>query len=578
MQQIYQDLQSRISQLDVDLRVMLSQRYYGLEFDQKEREIRWLKAELDQIESEKHRPTLFTKSTPMPTISPTYHPFSPMLAPMKPYDPSKLFGMTHTLLKNMPQPPKPKPKPQPRPIKIHQPTSTTTQQQDSPEHTLVFTPQPSQSKDKEPMHQYASHHIEVSTDFTETDTSVTESDTKSSLSTTNSEGAYADITKLLMAQPEETEPAQPSQPESYFEIPLDIDEPAEFSTHQPPQPQAQNTYKPSNGPWFTFDDIPTVKWREKFSEMSAWVDLQMIRSGATIELVLKEFVTCFTGSLRDWFGSLGPYRQLQFVQLPNVSSALAILHEQFIGEPSVVFEAARRDYLNMKCCSLNTKDLDFHYKRMSIMFYKLNGFNDHTLKHVFLASLPTELQPEIQRQLAVHNLNHDNISLGKIFQIAKGCLEKLFIHEKGISRRSGIQLPFLNQSLRNGRNHRDSSEKDISLPVNRAGKKSSRCFIYGKKGHYAKDCPNIKEKAIILVNHLQAVTEYSTEKEEVESYFSEQEDLTDETMFAMEKSYDDSENDEFQSIFHQQSLSLNTTIPIPSIKLKSYLQSFIGLY
>ena len=109
------------------------------------------------------------------------------------------------------------------------------------------------------MHQYASHHIEVSTDSTETDTSVTESETKSSISTTDSEGAYANITRLLMAQPEETEPAQPSQPESYFEIPSNIDEPVESSTHQPPQPQAQNTYKPSNGPWFTFDDIPTIK-------------------------------------------------------------------------------------------------------------------------------------------------------------------------------------------------------------------------------------------------------------------------------------------------------------------------------
>ncbi|KAH9780635.1 hypothetical protein KPL71_008147 [Citrus sinensis] len=334
--------------LDADLRAMLSQRYYGPKFDQKEREIRRLKAVLDQIESEKHRPTLFTKSPPIPTISPTYHPFSPMLAPMKPYYPSKLFGIIHRLFKNMPQPPQPKPKPklQPRPIKIHQPISTTTQQQDSPEHAPGFSQQPSQSKDKEPMHQYASHHIEVSTDSTKTDTSMTEFETESSNSATDSEGA---ITKLLMAQPEETEPAQPSQLESYFEIPSDIDELAESSTHQPPQPQAQNSYKPSNGPWFTFDDIPTVKWREKLSEMSAWVDLQMIRSGATIESVLKEFVTHFTGSLRDWFDSLGPYRQLQFVQLPNVSSALAILHEQFIREPSAVFEAARRDYLNMKC-------------------------------------------------------------------------------------------------------------------------------------------------------------------------------------------------------------------------------------
>ena len=42
-----------------------------------------------------------------------------------------------------------------------------------------------------------------------------------------------------------------------------------------------------------------------------------------------------------------------------------------------------------------------------------------------------------------------------------------------------------------------------------------------EKGHYAKDCPNKKEKAIRLVKHLQFVTEYSAENEEVESYFSE---------------------------------------------------------
>ena len=51
-----------------------------------------------------------------------------------------------------------------------------------------------------------------------------------------------------MAQPEEIEPAQPSQLESYFEIPSDIDEPTESSTNEPPQPQAQNSHKPSNGP------------------------------------------------------------------------------------------------------------------------------------------------------------------------------------------------------------------------------------------------------------------------------------------------------------------------------------------
>ena len=53
MQQIHQNLQSRIGQLDLELRAMLAHRYNGPEFDQKEREIRRLKAKLAQIQSDK---------------------------------------------------------------------------------------------------------------------------------------------------------------------------------------------------------------------------------------------------------------------------------------------------------------------------------------------------------------------------------------------------------------------------------------------------------------------------------------------------------------------------------------------
>ena len=109
---------------------------------------------------------------------------------------------------------------------------------------------------------------------------------------------------------------------------------------------------------------------------------------------------------------------------------MALLHDQFIGEPNATFEAATKDYLNMKYCSLNTKDLHYHYKRMSLLYYKLNGFNDAMLRHVFLGSLPEELQLEIHRQLAVHKLNIDVLSLGKIFQIAMECLDKLCEQKK----------------------------------------------------------------------------------------------------------------------------------------------------
>ncbi|KAH9724588.1 hypothetical protein KPL70_007541 [Citrus sinensis] len=260
----------------------------------------------------------------------------------------------------------------------------------------------------------------------------------------------------------------------------------------------------------------------------------------------------------------------KFVDLPEVSSALAVLHDQFLGDPSAVFEAARRDYLNMKCCSLNAKDLDFHYKRMSLLFYKLNGFNEPTLKHVFRASLPDELQPDIQRQLTASNLVLDNISLCKIFQLAKTCLDKLCEQKQFFKEllkdkepfRSACKKPYLSRKPYRFFRKKSSSSRDFKQ------RKSSRCFICKKKGHYAKDCPNKREKSIRLVEYLQATTDYSPDKDELEFYFSEQDEPNDETMFALQNTSDDSDSDQSQVIFHQQLLSLDTTVPIPSIKLQ----------
>ena len=98
-----------------------------------------------------------------------------------------------------------------------------------------------------------------------------------------------------MAEPTEQSGATDTSPRTE---PVDIDE-ENHETGESSQsvPLPPKVFKPSNGPWFTFDDIPTIKGRERIQELSAWIDLQMLASDARTQSVLREFSTRFTGSL-----------------------------------------------------------------------------------------------------------------------------------------------------------------------------------------------------------------------------------------------------------------------------------------
>ncbi|KAH9780662.1 hypothetical protein KPL71_008163 [Citrus sinensis] len=493
----------------------------------------------------------------------------------------------------LPPPPKPKPKPRPppRPAPLH-PSSLTIPGQPSPSSTptslLAPLSVPTKSKDKEPMNQFTAHTVTHSSTIDDqtsysnlvVSVSSTETDTESSASTSDSEKSYADITKILMAQLDQPTQGQTSHIEPYVDIPSEFEEemPESSATNHPHSAQTNpSSQKSSNGPWFTFDDLPSHKWRDRPTEMSAWIDLQMLRPRATTQSVLREFATRFTGALRDWFDSLGQYRQLQFVDLPEVSSALAVLHDQFLSDPSAVFEAARRDYLNMKCCSLNAKDLDFHYKRMSLLFYKLNGFNEPTLKHVFLVSLPEELQPNIQRQLTTSNLSLDNISLGKIFQLAKTCLDKLCEQKQFFKEllkdkepfRSACKKPYLQIKCHKKKDCDCSSKKKRHFWKSKLQNFHPNLADPGSPTGYSErnlpppensnesnqaDVSSAREKATML--KIVPIKEKNPSDEP-----------NDETVFALQNS-SDSDSDQSQVIFHQKLLSLDTTVPIPSIKLQ----------
>ncbi|KAH9671279.1 hypothetical protein KPL70_017307 [Citrus sinensis] len=358
---------------------------------------------------------------------------------------------------------------------------------------------------------------------------------------TDSESEYADITGILMA----TETANPSASTS---TPIVDDNPPDQSSQTEPIPPLvdEHSTKPSSASWFTFDDIPRHKWAARLQEFAAWIDLQ----------------------------------------------ALILIHEQFIGEKTASTKADRKEYHQMKCCSLKRHLLDAHYKRMSILFYKLNGFNEPSLKHVFIASLPLELQPDLQRKLTATNRGIADISLGKIFQMAmlsldKICEQKEFFKDLMEDKKpfsEACKKPYLKIECKDEKKcvcptikkrhfrkhfHRKSSskkpfryfkKKDVSQYRK---KKSNRCFICKKCGHFARNCPHKPAKAVRLIQHLQHSSLLS-ENDDVESNFSEQSTQDDQTAFLIAES---SDFEDISVISTVQTINHVSTIPRPSLKM-----------
>nr|GEU71517.1 zinc finger, CCHC-type, viral movement protein [Tanacetum cinerariifolium] len=75
--------------------------------------------------------------------------------------------------------------------------------------------------------------------------------------------------------------------------------------------------------YFTFDDVPPSKWRERSIEMlnCCTAELQYY----TIDVVIKMFLTRLQGRLRDWYHSLGEYHQLQIQQFISPEAFMKFL-------------------------------------------------------------------------------------------------------------------------------------------------------------------------------------------------------------------------------------------------------------
>ena len=103
--------------------------------------------------------------------------------------------------------------------------------------------------------------------------------------------------------------------------------------------------------------------------------------------IIAKFVARITGRLREWWINLGEYRQRQAAQSNTLEDFFTIVHNEFLGSAAHYTEVAREEFLLMKCCLFERKDLEKHFDRMSRRYYSFNGMDDVNAKHTFLNSL-----------------------------------------------------------------------------------------------------------------------------------------------------------------------------------------------
>ncbi|WVZ06035.1 hypothetical protein V8G54_019381 [Vigna mungo] len=502
MKEHYVHLTAEISRLEEEWKMTT----FGEASHATEREIKKLKAQLHDldhyIESK-----IKEKQSPFPdTLSPPpFTPYRPL------FQPSSFTGHKSKQPYSLPTATTFRNKQKPR---TSIPSVSTQETRKTPTQTLLFP------GSQDPYAQFTIENTSIrSSEYTSSD----ENTENYSDNYSESSDEYANV---LIANTASSSTRQ----EPIYESPEEIE-----------PPLRDNPSKPNSGPWFSIDDLSPNQWRARLIEFGAWLDTKLIKDADSYK-VIEEFCCRMTGTLKEWYHNLGPVRQDQFHNLGSTAAVLGALHEEFIGDGAVIDRKMRQEFFEMKCCSLNMKDLDRHFKRMLQRFYLLNGANDVSLKNTYVASLPTQLQPKLNRMAMTAQKDFSTMTMGQIHQMTKEAVNKLcrqhqyfsdLMDNKGkfgkACKKSYLEIKCKDKcSCQNKKNKGEKSykrkKKNLKFFKKRNFRKrpqGQRCYLCGKKGHFAKSCPNKADKAIKLVTSLK-IRDEEVENSSEEEYSEEE--------------------------------------------------------
>ncbi|QHO48457.1 polyprotein [Arachis hypogaea] len=397
------DLKDRLSrqafQLDQELKTYIDSRYFGPEFHKKNRELEQVKAQLRQIEMDKSKAIvpqaqaidpLSMYPKPYPSYSPVLFP--PTYSPPETPDYDSIFKSTYHLARQANT--KKSISPQGRSYSSqsqssHNPSPILLGNQGIFSEKKMFLQKIRASKkDRCSRRSINMISLDNQAHSTEINEESEEETTETSEETDDwSEEDYkADLSAIAMVNPVEEEEEEG--------ITSERDEPTASSSRT----QTGSFEVKTSNKWFTFDDIQPARYTERLNEFSAWIETTMANPNLTSSQVLADFINRMTGNLREWVNNLSEYERLQLINGTS-SQFLGIIHQEFLGDITIIQKRNSQEYFEMKCCSLNRKDLEKHYKKMAAKYYPLGGNNNPPLKQVFIASLPDELQPELHRMM-----------------------------------------------------------------------------------------------------------------------------------------------------------------------------------